>query len=364
MTKKRRPGNHQVFVKKPPRGCWGRLFSGVSSERYPSYVPATASATTPLDGDDERGSLRARLLPARPRRGRPGRHADRPRPRLGRGPARGAGGAAARPASGPSSAPAACSRARGASSPASASHEGPVICYQGALVADLASGEWLRHVPMDGEAAAEVVRHVRVMDASSTRTSTTSCTWSRWTGGRAATRSTSRSASNRWTTWRRGRARPPTKFVLVSRPADVDAILPGLQERWRGRLYVMRSQPYYIEIADGSVSKSGDARVALRAPGCGARGGGVGDGMNDVDMLEWAGLGVAVAEAAEPVRAAADAGRAARRHPAAAQPAWPRRRHQKAKAAPGGVAPPSRGLGAGGIAPVLRPPDGTRVHWF
>ena len=28
--------------------------------------------------------------------------------------------------------------------------------------------------------------------------------------------------------------------------------------------------------------------------------------MNDVDMLEWAGLGVAVEEAAEPVRAAAD----------------------------------------------------------
>ena len=32
----------------------------------------------------------------------------------------------------------------------------------------------------------------------------------------------------------------------------------------------------------------------------------LGDGMNDVDMLAWAGLGVAVAEAAEPVRAAAD----------------------------------------------------------
>ena len=51
--------------------------------------------------------------------------------------------------------------------------------------------------------------------------------------------------------------RPPTKLVLVTSPADVDAILPGLQERWRGRLYVTRSQPDYIEFADGSVSKSG-----------------------------------------------------------------------------------------------------------
>ncbi len=31
-----------------------------------------------------------------------------------------------------------------------------------------------------------------------------------------------------------------------------------------------------------------------------------GDGMNDVDMLRWAGVGVAVAEAEPAVRAAAD----------------------------------------------------------
>ena len=40
---------------------------------------------------------------------------------------------------------------------------GPIVCYQGALVADLASGEELRHVRMDGAVAAEVVRHVNEM---------------------------------------------------------------------------------------------------------------------------------------------------------------------------------------------------------
>ena len=39
--------------------------------------------------------------------------------------------------------------------------EGPVICYQGALVAHLATGEYLLHRPMNGEVAAEVVRHLR-----------------------------------------------------------------------------------------------------------------------------------------------------------------------------------------------------------
>jgi Cof subfamily protein (haloacid dehalogenase superfamily) len=186
--------------------------------------------------------------------------------------------------------------------------EGPVVCYQGALVADLASGAWLRHVSMDGETAAEVVRHVRAMDRQLNAYIDDLL------------------YVEQVTEWARRYAehvevdiatvadleaevlgRPPTKLVLVTSAADVDEILPGLQERWRGRLYVTRSQPDYIEFADGSVSKSGAlawlcARLGVSREAVVT----LGDGMNDVDMLEWAGLGVAVAEAAEPVRAAAD----------------------------------------------------------
>ncbi len=101
--------------------------------------------------------------------------------------------------------------------------------------------------------------------------------------------------------------RPPTKLVLVTSAADVDEILPRLQERWRGRLYVVRSQPDYIEFADVSVSKSGSLAWLCDRLGVGRESvAALGDGMNDVDMLQWAGLGVAVAEAAEQVRAAAD----------------------------------------------------------
>ena len=101
--------------------------------------------------------------------------------------------------------------------------------------------------------------------------------------------------------------RPPTKLVLVTSPADADAVLAGLQERWRGRLYVVRSQPEYIEFADASVSKSGAlAWLCARLGVAREQVVTLGDGMNDVDMLAWAGLGVAVAEADEPVRAAAD----------------------------------------------------------
>jgi Cof subfamily protein (haloacid dehalogenase superfamily) len=185
---------------------------------------------------------------------------------------------------------------------------GQVVCYQGALVADLESGEWLRHVPMDGETAAEVVRHVKAMERQ----------LNAYIGDRLYV--------EQITEWARLYAEhvevgidtvvdmaaavvrtPPTKLVLVTSAADVDEILPGLQERWRGRLYVVRSQPEYIEFLDASVSKSGAlAWVCARLGAAPERVVALGDGMNDVDMLEWAGLGVAVAEASGPVRAAAD----------------------------------------------------------
>lgn len=185
---------------------------------------------------------------------------------------------------------------------------GPVICYQGALVADLASGEWLRHVPMDGDAAAEVVRHVQAMGRQLNAYIADQLYVEQVTDeARRYAKHVEVSIDTVEDLVAEVVRRPPTKLVLVTSPADVDEILPGLQERWRGRLYVTRSQPDYIEFADGSVSKSGTlawlcdrlgvAREAVAT---------LGDGMNDVDMLEWAGLGVAVAEAAGPVRAAAD----------------------------------------------------------
>ncbi len=185
--------------------------------------------------------------------------------------------------------------------------EGPVVCYQGALVADLGRREWLRHVPMDGRAAAEVVRHVRGM------------------GRQLNAYIDDRLYVQQITEWARRYAehvevgihtvadlatevalRPPTKLVLVTSPEDVEGILPGLQERWRGRLYVVRSQPEYIEFVDASVSKSAAlAWLCTRLEVAREQVVTLGDGMNDVDMLRWAGLGVAVAEADEPVREAA-----------------------------------------------------------
>ena len=56
----------------------------------------------------------------------------------------------------------------------------PLICYQGALIADVADGGWLLHRPVPVALAKEVRRTSCAM-STSTCTSTTSCTSRRWT---------------------------------------------------------------------------------------------------------------------------------------------------------------------------------------
>lgn len=184
---------------------------------------------------------------------------------------------------------------------------GPIICYQGALVADLGSGEWVRHLPIEPASAAEVVlamrelaRHVNVYIDDELYVEQDD-TWARQYAEYAEV------GLNVVPDLLAIVARPPTKIVISSEPSDVARLLPGLQERWRDSLYVTRSLPHFIEISDPRASKSSALAYLCETLGLAReRTVACGDGWNDIDMMRWAGLGVAVAEAADDVRASAD----------------------------------------------------------
>ena len=85
--------------------------------------------------------------------------------------------------------------------------------------------------------------------------------------------------------------------MLTTDAADVEAILPGLQRRWRGRLFVTRSQAEYIEFVDAGVSKSRALDWLCRSQGLRQeRSVACGDGLTDVGLPEAVGIADAAGE--------------------------------------------------------------------
>ncbi len=99
----------------------------------------------------------------------------------------------------------------------------------------------------------------------------------------------------------------PVKALFIGEPDENDRLVPELVERFAGRLAVVRSHPFFVELTAPEVSKStalahlarhlGVARDEIVA---------VGDSGNDVSMIRWAGTGVAMGNATPDVLAAAD----------------------------------------------------------
>ena len=100
----------------------------------------------------------------------------------------------------------------------------------------------------------------------------------------------------------------PTKLVAVGDPDALDALEDVLKPRFAGRLFVSKSLPHFLEFAHPDVNKGSGLAVRRRPARLHARSETVacGDGENDRELLDWAGYGVAVANAHEDILARAD----------------------------------------------------------
>ena len=107
--------------------------------------------------------------------------------------------------------------------------------------------------------------------------------------------------------WLENGGEEPTKLVIVDHPDDVPKWLENARDTFAGRLFVTRSLPHYVEIGGLEGTKSKGLRFLCDRWGIDpARILAFGDADNDIDMLRFAGLGVAVGGMTEEVRAAAD----------------------------------------------------------
>jgi Cof subfamily protein (haloacid dehalogenase superfamily) len=105
----------------------------------------------------------------------------------------------------------------------------------------------------------------------------------------------------------RGRADPVLKGLFISEETDGDRLTHDLQARVGDRMTVMRSHPLFVEVTSPNASKGNALSVVADWYGVSrAETIAVGDSGNDVSMVAWAGLGVAVANATPDVLAVAD----------------------------------------------------------
>jgi len=99
----------------------------------------------------------------------------------------------------------------------------------------------------------------------------------------------------------------PLKIIWVSSPEHVAERFPAMTGRYLGRSDVVITNPEYMEFVPHGVNKA--VGVAVVASHYGIQPSHVmafGDGNNDVALLEWAGLSVAMSHGRESAKAAAD----------------------------------------------------------
>ncbi len=183
----------------------------------------------------------------------------------------------------------------------------PVVCYQGAVVADPVSGRFLRHEPIPLELAREAIAAVQaegfplncyVDDELYVAEHTPE------SSAYASFQNLEVHAVGDLLAWL---AAPPTKLVTVGDPVELEGLKHRMVEHFDGRMYISKSLPYFLEFASPDVTKgSGLAFLAEHLGFAQERTVAFGDGENDIELIEWAGYGVAVENAHDQVLALAD----------------------------------------------------------
>jgi len=183
----------------------------------------------------------------------------------------------------------------------------PLVCYQGAVVAEPASGRWLRHEPIPLELARETIAAVNAEGFG------LNCYVDDELYVAEVTPQARQYADFQHLdlhpvgdllAWLR---EPPTKLVVIDDPEILDGLEQRMLGRFDGRLYISKSLPYFLEFASPDVTKAAGLQFVAEHVGfTREQTVAFGDGENDIELVEWAGYGVAVANANERVLEVAD----------------------------------------------------------
>ncbi len=188
-------------------------------------------------------------------------------------------------------------------------HDWPIINYHGALIKTAKSRKTVYHRPMDNKVAVDLIETTHKMG----------CHVSLFIGDNLFVREENehtryyQSLTNielqpvgDLSNFLKQKKANPTKMSIISWDGHIDKIEPDLKALFGEKLSILQSRPYFLEITDKKATKGQALRWLAGRSGIKAEEViAFGDGYNDLDMISYAGLGVAVANAHPEVLKAA-----------------------------------------------------------
>lgn len=185
--------------------------------------------------------------------------------------------------------------------------KGPVISYNGALVKEAVTGQVLRSLPLDLAAAGEVLAYCKEKGWYAQKYENDFLYVHSLTG--YAERY---SKKVNVPVEAQGEAfyefvQPPDKLMLVVEPEEQPSILADLKEKFAGKVFITTSNSRFVEIIRPGVNKAAALKFVCSHLGVdSSEVMAIGDSFNDMEMLEYAGVGVAVENADPQVKAISD----------------------------------------------------------
>lgn len=100
---------------------------------------------------------------------------------------------------------------------------------------------------------------------------------------------------------------PVPKCLIVGNPSCLVTVESEIALHLQGQISVYRSEPYFLELVPLGIDKAQSLAILLEKLNLNREEMvAIGDGYNDLSMIKFAGMGVAMANAQEPVKKAAD----------------------------------------------------------
>ncbi len=183
----------------------------------------------------------------------------------------------------------------------------PLICYQGAMIRHSETSELWFHEPVPIERAREVIGFADEQQKTVIAFVDDQCYVSTVTPESIFYHRHSGSEPHPVGDLKSWLPEAPTKVLVITAKEQTDATVSFYRDTFGERLNVTRSFPLFTEITHPQASKGRAMaylcdRLGVQPSEVAA----IGDNLNDLDMIQFAGFGVAMGNGADAVKAAAD----------------------------------------------------------